>query len=122
MLLPLLFVAALSLAGADGAQNWPQFRGPHGDGKSDATGLPVTWSETKNVVWKTAIHDKGWSSPVVWGDQVWLTTARADGTRLFAVCIDRNSGKVVHDVAVFDVEKPAFCHATNSYASPTPVI
>jgi outer membrane protein assembly factor BamB len=122
MHLPLLFVAALSLTSADGAPNWPQFRGPHGDGKSDATGLPVTWGETKNVVWKTAIHDKGWSSPVVWGDQVWLTTARADGTRLFAVCIDRNSGKVVHDVAVFDVEKPAFCHATNSYASPTPVI
>src|SRR5262249_62183185 len=58
MQLPLLFVAALSLAG-DAAQNWPQFRGPRGDGKSDATGLPLTWSETKNVVWKTPAHDTG---------------------------------------------------------------
>jgi outer membrane protein assembly factor BamB len=122
MHLPLLLLAALTPAGGDAAQNWPQFRGPHGDGKSDATGLPLTWSEKKNVVWKTAIHDKGWSSPVVWGDQVWLTTAREDGTRLFAVCVDRNSGKVVHDVVVFAVEKPAFCHPTNSYASPTPAI
>ena len=122
MHVPLLLLAALSPAGADAAQNWPQFRGPRGDGKSDATGLPLTWSETKNVVWKTPIHDKGWSSPVVWGDQVWLTTAREDGTRLYAVCVDRNTGKVVHDLTVFEVEKPAFCHPTNSYASPTPAI
>jgi outer membrane protein assembly factor BamB len=121
MHLPLLLLAALTPAG-DAAQNWPQFRGPHGDGKSDATGLPVTWSESKNVVWKTAIHDKGWSSPVVWGDQVWLTTARPDGKRLFAVGVDRNSGKVVHDLVVFEVEKPEFCHEQNSYASPTPCV
>jgi outer membrane protein assembly factor BamB len=122
MHLPLLLVSALSLAAGDAAQNWPQFRGPRGDGKSDATGLPLTWSETQNVVWKTAIHGKGWSSPVVRGDQVWLTTAPEDGTRLSAVCVNRNSAKVVHDVVVFEVDKPAFCHPTNSYASPTPCI
>jgi outer membrane protein assembly factor BamB len=122
MQLSLLLLAALSLPAAGPADNWPQFRGPHGDGKSDATGLPLTWNETKNVVWKTAIHGKGWSSPVVWGDQVWLTTAREDGTRLSAVCVDRNSGRVIHDLAVFDVAKPAFCHPTNSYASPTPAV
>jgi outer membrane protein assembly factor BamB len=89
---------------------------------SDAAGLPVRWGEGENVRWKTPIHDKGWSSPVVWGDQVWLTTARADGTRLFGVCVDRRTGRVVHDLAVFDVDKPAFCHPFNSYASPTPAV
>ena len=64
-------VLGLSLA----ADNWPQFRGPTGDGHSDAKGLPLTWSETNNVKWKTEIHDKGWSSPVIWGGEVWLTTA-----------------------------------------------
>ena len=90
MRIPGLLFATLSLAAAAAAgDNWPQFRGPHGDGHSDATGLPLTWSETENVVWKTPIHDRGWSSPVVWGDQVWMTTATADGHEMFAVCVDR---------------------------------
>jgi outer membrane protein assembly factor BamB len=107
-----------------GAQeNWPSFRGPTGDGQAPAAhGLPVVWSESRNIVWKTAIHDKGWSSPVIWGKQIWLTTALANGKELYAVCIDADSGKVLHDRKVFDVEKPAFCHPVNSYASPTPVI
>jgi outer membrane protein assembly factor BamB len=85
--------------------------------------LPLTWSEDKNVVWKTAVHDKGWSSPVVWGDQVWLTTAKADGSELFAVCVDRGSGKVTHDIKVFDVEAPSRLWANyNSFSSPTPAI
>jgi outer membrane protein assembly factor BamB len=118
----LLLLSAFLTAGAVAGENWPQFRGPHGAGRSDATGLPVKWSEKENVVWKTPIHDKGWSSPVVWGDQVWMTTARADGKMMYAVCVDRNTGKIVHDLKMFDVEKPAFCIAYNSYASPTPVI
>jgi outer membrane protein assembly factor BamB len=104
------------------ADNWPQFRGPNSTGQADASGLPLKWSEKENVRWKTAIHDKGWSSPVVWGDQVWMTTALENGKELFAVCVDRASGKVLHDVKVFDVEKPAFCIAFNSYASSTPVV
>jgi outer membrane protein assembly factor BamB len=103
-------------------ENWPQFRGPHGDGHTDATGLAVHWGETENVLWKTPIHGKGWSSPVVWGDQVWLATARPDGKELYGVCVDRHSGRVVHDLLIFTSEKPAFCHPFNSYASPTPVI
>jgi outer membrane protein assembly factor BamB len=117
------FAAALTLAvAATAGDNWPQYRGPGGAGLSDATGLPLTWGEKENVVWKTRIHDRGWSSPVVWGNQVWLSTARADGTELFAVCVDRASGKVLHDVKVFTVKKPEFCHPFNSYASPSPVI
>ena len=117
-ILALALLAPLASAG----ENWPQFRGPHDNGHADATHLPLTWSETENVAWKTAIHDRGWSSPVLWGDQIWVTTATEDGTRLFAVCVDRPTGKIVHDVKVFDVESPQHIAAINSYASPTPAI
>ena len=113
---------ALLAAPAFGAENWPQFRGPEGDGHSDAPGLPLTWSETNNVKWKTPIHGRAWSSPVVWGRQVWLTTASEDGKQLFAVGVDRDTGRVVHDLKLFEVERPQFAHKFNSYASPTPVI
>ena len=80
------------------SEYWNQFRGPNGDGKSNALNLPVEFSESKNVRWKTPIHDQGWSSPVVWQKQIWLTTAKEDGSELFVVCIDLESGKVVHDI------------------------
>jgi outer membrane protein assembly factor BamB len=117
-----LMVIAFLASAAPAGDNWPQFHGPRGDCRSDATGLPTKWSEKENVVWKTPIHDKGWSSPVVWDKQIWMTTAREDGKEMFAVCVDRDTGKILHDIKVFDVEKPAFCIAFNSYASPTPVI
>ena len=117
-----VLVLAASALPALGEANWPQFRGPTGDGRSDATGLPLKWSETENVRWKTPIHDRGWSSPVVWGSQAWMTTATDDGARLFAVAVDLASGKILHDVLVFEVEKPEPIHTLNSYASPTPVI
>jgi outer membrane protein assembly factor BamB len=111
----------MRLAAAEG-ENWPQFRGPTGDGHSAARDLPVTWSERQNVKWKTAVPGKAWSSPVIWGQQVWMTTAPKDGTQLFAICVDRNSGQIIHNLKLFDVERPQFCHEFNSYASPTPVI
>ncbi len=81
------------------------------------------FSETKNVRWKTAIHGKGYSSPVVWGKQVWLTTAREDGRKLFALCVDLQSGKIVHDIKVFDVARPQSAYSyLNTHATPTPVI
>ncbi|HUY34299.1 MAG TPA: PQQ-binding-like beta-propeller repeat protein [Pirellulales bacterium] len=101
---------------------WTQFRGPDGSGLSDATGLPIEWSETKHVTWKTPLRGKAWSSPVVWGEQVWLTNATEDGKRLSALCIDRAGGRVRRDVLVFAIAKPQFCYPFNSYASPTPVI
>ena len=118
----LIVVLALLTRCATAGDNWPQFRGPTGDGASDAVGLPLTWSETENIVWKTPIHDRGWSSPVIWGGQIWLTTATEDGKRLFAVCVDRDSGAVTHDVRVFDVAEPESIATVNSYASPTSVI
>ena len=117
-----VFTLILSTSLAVAGENWPQFRGPTGDGHSDAVGLPVTWSETQNIVWKTPVHDRGWSSPVVWGNQVWITTATEDGHRMFAVCVDLASGQIVHDIKILDVADPQEIHAFNSYASPTPAI
>lgn len=105
-----------------GGDVWPQFRGPEGNGHAGASHLPLSWSETNNVAWKTPIHDLGWSSPVVWKDQIWLTTATEDGARMFALCVDRGTGKIVHDIKVFDTEKPEHVASVNSYASPTSVI
>jgi outer membrane protein assembly factor BamB len=117
-----LFVAVLFAAVVPLRAEWPQFRGPDGNGLSDARRLPLAWSETKNVVWKTAVHGRAWSSPVVLGRQVWLTTATPDGRELFAVALDREAGRVVHDLKLFEVANPQFAHAFNTYASPTPVI
>lgn len=103
-------------------ENWPEFRGPHGDGHADAAALPLTWSETEHVRWKTAIHDRGWSSPVIWGDQIWMTTATQDGKQMFAVQVDRNTGAIVRDLLIFSPAEPAYCIPFNSYASCTPVI
>jgi len=104
------------------ANNWPQFRGPTGDGHSDATGLPVNWSESKNVKWKTPIHGRGWSSPVIWGEQIWMGTATPDGKKMSAICVHKDTGEILHDILLFENEKPRFCHSMNSYASPSPVI
>ena len=112
----------LIVNGAHADHNWPQLHGPQGNGHSDATGLPLQWSETEHVVWKTPIHGRGWSSPVVWGNQIWLGTATPDGKQMYGVCIARDSGKVLHDILLFENPKPRFGNAFNSYASPTPAI
>ena len=104
------------------AQNWPEFRGPTGQGHWGEQGLPLTWSETENIRWKTAIPGKGWSSPVIQGDRIWLTTATEDGKSLRAVSIDRESGDILRNLEVFRMESPAGINAKNSYASPTPVL
>jgi outer membrane protein assembly factor BamB len=113
----------LATVQADSAENWPQFRGPNGDGRSSAKGLPTTWSEKEHVVWRTPVRGRAWSSPVVWGEQIWVTTAPVDGKELFALCLDAKTGEVIHDKKVFDVPKPQPLGVDrNSYASPTPVI
>jgi len=107
---------------ARGQDEWPQFRGPGGQGHADAADLPLTWSETENVVWKTAIPGVGWSSPVIGGSRIWMTSALDEGRSLRAVCVKRESGEILHDVEVFEVAQPPALHATNSHASPTPVL
>jgi len=121
----LLLTCTLSLASVSawaGTDNWPQFRGPEGDGHADAKGLPRKWSETENIKWATPVHGRGWGCPVIWGKQLWIPTATEDGKQLFAVCLDKDTGKVVFDQKLFDIAAPQFAHKFNSYASPTPVI
>jgi len=114
-----VMVASAAFAGVD---NWPNYRGPSHDGTADVSDLPIEWSETKNVKWKTAIHGRAWSSPVVWGDQVWLTTATKDGKTLSGICVNRDTGKMIYDEVLFKVAEPQYAHPFNSYASPSPVI
>ncbi|MEQ8788032.1 MAG: PQQ-binding-like beta-propeller repeat protein [Pirellulaceae bacterium] len=101
------------------AENWPQFRGPTGQGMSAETGLPLHWSATENVAWKTELPGEGWSSPVVWGDRVFVTTATDEGRSCHIVCVDRRSGDLLWNTKVFEqpVKKK---RAENSYATPTP--
>lgn len=112
----------LTARGVQAGDAWPQFRGPTMQGVSDAKSLPLHWGDGQNVAWRTAIHGKAWSSPVIWGRQVWMTTATSDGHELYAVCVDRDSGQVVHDLKLFDIAHPQYCIPFNSYASPTPCI
>src|SRR5688500_9652474 len=116
----LLTTAHLSAPAAD---EWPRFRGPTGQGLvTTSPDLPVTFTD-KNVKWKMPIHGKAWSSPVVSGDHVWLTTATEDGADLFAVCADRNTGKIIHNKKLFTNPSPnPIFKRYNSYASPTPAI
>lgn len=104
------------------ATPWPEFRGPTGDGVSRERNLPITWSETDGIAWKTPVPGKAWSSPVIADGTVWMTNATEDGTRLSAVAVDAATGKVLRDITIFEIAEPQFCHAFNSYASPTPVI
>jgi outer membrane protein assembly factor BamB len=141
----LLLSGALIWA-ANAAADWPQFRGPTGDGISEGTGLPVTWSETENIRWKVGIPGLGRSSPIVQGDRIWMTTAiktrtadgkapadAAEGTKaeaaptaeslsLGVVCLDRASGTLLYHAEVLSSAKVEQIHPFNSYATPTPII
>ena len=102
------------------AENWPRFRGPNGQGHSTETGLPLNWNATSNIAWKTAIPGDGWSSPIVWNDQVFVTAATDNGTKCHVVCVDGKTGKILWNKHVFD-QQPRRKEAKNSYATPTPV-
>lgn len=108
------------------AEDWFQFRGPEGQGHSSAVGLPTHWTATENVRWRTPIAGKGWSSPVAYGGQIFLTNAVPEGDThsLHALCVEASTGKIAWDVTVFDRLVPAVArqiHAKNSHASPTPI-
>lgn len=108
---------------------WPEFRGPFADGhvvaegNSEKIGLPTTWSETKNVRWKTAIPGRGWSTPVIKDGQVWLTTADVEGHDFYVMCIDADSGKVLQNLKLFHCDTPEpLGNTVNGYASPSPAL
>jgi len=129
-------------------QDWPQFRGPRGDGTAEARGLPTTWGGFHRPAWQTELPGRGWSSPIVVGDRVWVTSAEelalptADAERklneglyrdfaeqfrasssvtLLASELDAKTGKLLRTIELFSAENPPPIHATNTYASPTPV-
>ena len=128
-----LFSILVSFTIAD--DHWNQFRGPHADGTTTETGLPITFSDrSPEVVWKTPLDGRAWSSPVIWDKQIWLTNAPElvepamtpkrleDPLVLSALCLDVDTGSVIHKVNLFKVLLPQITHSTNSYASCTPYI
>jgi len=129
--LRVLFFAAL-MAGLPSARaDWPEFRGPWGDGRVSAPGdtnligLPLNWSETNNIKWKTAIPHRGWSTPVVMGGQVWLTTATEAGNDYFAIGVDEENGKILFNEQIFHTDNPEPLGngaSMNCYATPSAVI
>ena len=102
--------------------SWTHFRGSNLNGISTGKGFPSTWNDSTNIAWKIRESGKGWSSPVVYGDQVWFTTANRESREMRAICVDLNSGKKLHDRLIFQPEKLFRIHAVNSYATPSPAI
>lgn len=112
-----------------GEVHWNQFRGPKGDGKALTANLPIEFSETEKIRWKVPIAGEGWSSPAVWGNEIWLTTGSEERKELRAICVDLGSGKIVKDIKVFDMMErqvvAAYKHDSphlNSLATPTSVV
>ena len=107
--------------------DWLEFRGPGGQGHALAAGLPERWSETENLAWKQTIPGKGWSSPVVVGGQVYLTTAVPEGEEdppaqsLRVMCLDEASGRVEWSQELFQQPAGQRVHPKNSHASATPI-
>lgn len=121
------FLMCCSLGTLALGQDWTEFRGPTGQGHSTVTGLPTHWGEAENVAWKHEIPGKGWSSPIVLGKRLYLTTAvpkdadDAGPLSLRTVCIDAASGNIVWNVEVFEQPQGVKVHGKNSHASPTPI-
>lgn len=139
--LAILVGLSFGAAGAD----WPEWRGPGGQGHALTTGLPTHWGARSNVTWMTALPGRGWSSPVIAGDLVWVTTAfetaskpedaerrlkgntgdqpltLLDSVEMRAVALDRRSGRPEGEVFLLKEREPQWVHTLNSYASPTPV-
>lgn len=107
---------------AHNPENWTHLRGNKLDGHSQSKNAPINWSETSNIVWKTEIRGVAWSSPVVFGDQIWTSSATENGKELFAVCTDFTSGKILKEIVLFKPDSVQHIHPTNSYATSTPCI
>jgi outer membrane protein assembly factor BamB len=125
-----LFVAIMSVTAPVVADQWPEFRGPTGQGHSEERALPLEWSETRNILWKVPVPGGGWSSPVISNGRIWLTTAtegdvakgKRAGLSLRALAFDVETGRELVNVEVFRVERPEPMNTKNSRASPTPIV
>jgi outer membrane protein assembly factor BamB len=119
-----LLLAAIPLLSA---ADWPEFRGPTGQGISTATGLPIEWSATQNVAWKVSVPGTGWSSPSISGGQIFLTTGvtnASGGVALRAFAFDVTTGRALWDTEIFSATEASVqpVHTKNSPASPTPLV
>ena len=114
--LPLMAVSAT-------AADWPQFRGPIGNGHAPGANPPLEWSESRNVAWKTPIPHRGWSTPVIQGAVIWVTTATEDGREYFALRLNRTTGAVEQTLRLFTSDNPEpLGNTVNGYASPSPLL
>ena len=121
ILLCICCVFAGGTASSQEAENWAQFRGPNGQGISKATGLPVRWSADDNIAWTTDILGESWSSPIVWNNHIFLTTATENGQNCHVIAVDRKTGDILWDKVVLTQKPEQHRHPMNSYATPTPV-
>jgi outer membrane protein assembly factor BamB len=116
--LALLFsVVLLSAAAAD---NWPRFRGPNGTGLAVDDKIPITWSEKENMLWKVRLPGEGNSSPVIWGDRLYVQSASEDGSSRDLLCLDAKTGKTIWTRSVSGAK--AHTHDKNTLASSTPAV
>lgn len=118
-ILALMLLLSLSLKSQPA--NWTHFRGSSSNGLAENESIPLKWDNSV-IQWKKEIHDKGHSSPVVYGNQVWITTGKADGKELYAVCLDFKTGEILFDIKVFTPDEVDEKHPLNTYATPTPCI
>jgi len=100
-------------------ENWPQFRGPTLQGISPEKNLPIHWSATEHVLWKTSIPGAGWSSPIVWDNQIFVTSATDEGAAFHVMAVNARTGKILWDKEV-GRQVPGHKQRRNSYATPTP--
>ncbi len=115
-------VTVKALMPAEGAERqWPRLRGPDGQGTADEATLPLHWSATENVVWKVAIAGRGNSSPVVWNDRIFITSAAADGSWRKLLCYARSDGHLLWEQAAGPASGKEWLYRKNTYASSTPV-
>jgi outer membrane protein assembly factor BamB len=119
MVMSCVGLTALLLTATATAGEWPGWRGPRGDGTSDEADVPIHWSKTENIRWKVAIPGKGHSSPIVWGDRIFVTTCVEKEQKRELLCLERRDGKVLWERVVLTAKlEPK--HGLNSYASSTP--
>lgn len=116
----LLSITLLTLT-SQAASPWPMFRGPQGDGYTTSKNLPLSWSETNNVQWKTEIPQRGWSTPILTTGRIWLTSATPEGTAFYLFAIDAQNGKITYSNQLFTCATPEpLGNNVNCYAAPSP--
>lgn len=114
-----ILLLSISFVSTTCADNWPEFRGPGLQGHLIETSVPLKWTATENVAWKTAIPGESWSSPIIWGDVVFLTTTTESGKSCRVIALDRKSGIILWNKEVF-TQVARKKEGRNSYATPTP--